>query len=303
MNDLSPQLKAYVLLTLTTLCWGMNAIFSKLAVGHIAPMQLVTFRWLGVVLLLLLFARKQIIKDWPVIRRRLPFLALMGSVGFTTFNAFFYVAAHTTSAINIGILQGAIPVFVLLGSFILFKHRVSPIQLCGVAITIIGVIIVASGGSWQKLQTLSFSEGDIYMLIACVFYAGYSIFLTKRPKASALSIFSVMATAAWLASLPLVAIETFQQGWQPPTQTGWMIVLLVSLLPSLVAQIFFIQGVGIIGPGRAGVFVNLVPVFASLMAVSFLGESFQLYHGLALSLVLGGIGLSEYGKRLPLNPQ
>ncbi|MFT5398767.1 MAG: drug/metabolite transporter (DMT)-like permease [Gammaproteobacteria bacterium] len=303
MNDQSPQLKAYVLLTLTTMCWGMNAIFSKLAVGHIAPMQLVTFRWLGVVLLLSLFARKKIIKDWPVIRRHLPFLALMGSVGFTTFNALFYVAAHTTSAINIGILQGAIPVFVLLGSFILFKHRVHPIQLCGVFITIVGVIIVASGGSLQKLQTLSFSKGDIYMLIACFFYAAYSIFLTKRPKASALSIFSVMATAAWLASLPLVAVETYQQGWQAPSQTGWIIVLLVALLPSLVAQIFFIQGVGLIGPGRAGVFVNLVPVFASLLAVSFLGESFQLYHGLALSLVLGGIGLSELGKKQPLNPR
>ena len=105
-----------------------------------------------------------------------------------------------------------------------------------------------------------------------------------------------MATVAWLVSLPLIAVETWQLGWQAPTANGWGLVLLVTLLPSLVAQIFFIQGVALIGPGRAGVFVNLVPVFASIMAVLFLNESFELYHALALALVLGGIWLSEIGK-------
>ena len=107
------HLRAYALLIVTTWCWGLNAIISRLAVGEISPMQLVTFRWLGVVLLLLIFARRQIIIDWPVLRRHLPFLFLMGSCGFTAFNALFYVAGHYTGAINIGILQGSIPIFVL----------------------------------------------------------------------------------------------------------------------------------------------------------------------------------------------
>ena len=295
----SHNLRAYLLLIITTLCWGLNAIISRLAVGEISPMQLVTVRWLGVVLILVVFARDNIVRDWPILRRHLPFLCLMGCCGFTVFNALFYVAGHHTSAINIGIIQGSIPIFVLLGSLLVFRHPISLIQGSGVAVTLLGVIIVASQGDLGELLAMSVNRGDLFMLIACFFYATYSVGLSRRPNVSALGFFAIVALVAWIASLPLIAIETYQQGWIAPTTTGWMLVLMVTLLPSLIAQIFFIQGVGLIGASRAGVFVNLVPVWASLMAVVFLHEVFQPYHALALLLVLGGIGISEIGKNRP----
>ena len=290
------HLRAYLLLLGTTLCWALNAIFSKLAVGEISPMQLVTFRWLGVVILLLVFARENIIRDWPVLRRHLPYLCLMGSCGFTAFNALFYVAAHHTSAINIGILQGSIPVYVLLGSWLIWRHKITGLQSLGVVITLIGVVIVASGGDWSALRSLTVNRGDLFMLIACFLYAAYSIGLSRKPNVSALGLFAIMATVAWLVSIPVVAIETYHQGWYTPTLTGWTIALLTALLPSLVAQTFFIKGVTLIGPGRASIFVNLVPVLASIMAVVFLRESFQEHHAVSLMLVLGGIWLSEAGR-------
>jgi drug/metabolite transporter (DMT)-like permease len=238
-------------------------------------------------------------RDWPVLRQHLPFLALMGGCGFTAFNALFYLAGHHTSAINIGILQGSIPIFVLLGSWLMMRHRISRLQVIGVVLTLFGVIIVASGGSPGELLNLALNRGDLFMLIACFFYAAYSIGLSHRPSVSALSLFAVMAAVAWLVSIPLVVIETWLLGWHWPSTNGWIIAGLVTLLPSLVAQIFFIQGVGLIGPGRAGVFVNLVPVFASVMAILFLGETFENHHALSLLLVLGGIGLSEIGRIRP----
>jgi drug/metabolite transporter (DMT)-like permease len=282
-----------------TLCWGLNANFSKLAVDQISPMQVVTFRWLGVVLILLLFARENIRRDWPILRRHLPFLALMGGCGFTVFNALFYVAGHHTSAINIGILQGAVPIFVLIGGYLAFGQRIRPIQAVGVTLTLIGVVIVASGGSLQALAALSINRGDIFMLIACLIYAVYSLGLSRGPKVSPLGLFAVMAFVAWLVSLPLVIGETWLLGWQPPTIRGWVIVALITLLPSLLAQLFFIFGVKLIGPARAGTFFNLVPVFASILAVVLLREVFEVYHALSLLLVLGGIWLSERGKPEP----
>ena len=290
------HLRAYLLLLGTTWCWGLNAIFSKLAVGEISPMQLVTFRWLGVVILLVIFARRHIIRDWPILRRHLPFLCLMGSCGFTAFNALFYAAGHHTSAINIGILQGSIPVYVLLGSWLIWRHRITALQGLGVLITMLGVVIVASGGDWNALQSLTVNRGDLFMLIACFLYAAYSIGLSRKPNVSALGLFAVMATVAWLVSIPVVAVETYHQGWQTPSPTGWTIALLTALLPSLVAQTFFIKGVAMIGPGRASIFVNLVPVLASIMAVVILHESFEIHHGISLMLVLGGIALSEAGR-------
>jgi len=292
----SNNLKAYILLIFTTGCWGANVIFGKVAVGEISPMLLVTLRWLAVLILLLLFARKHLVRDWPVLRNHLVFVSLMGSAGFTAFNALFYVAAHSTSAINIGILQGAIPVFVLLGTFTLYRSRITRLQACGVAVTLIGVAIVASGGDLVQLQSLSINPGDFFMLLACFFYAAYSIGLSRRPAVSALGLFTALAFVAFISSLPLLAIEVSNTGFKAPGLTGWIVVALVALLPSLIAQISFIHSVSLIGPARAGVFINLVPVFASIMAVVYLQESFEIFQAVALALVLGGIWLSEVGK-------
>ncbi len=289
--------RAYLLMVIVTWCWGCNAILSKIAVGEISPMMLVTLRWLGAVLLLISFARKYLVQDWHILRQHLIYIFFMGAVGFTGFNSLFYTAGHSTSAVNIGIIQGAIPVFVILGSFILLKIKISPVQVVGIVTTLVGVYVIATAGNLGQLLELSINQGDLVMLTACFLYAAYSVGLSRRPAASSLGLFTLIAIAAFISSLPMLAFEAYQQGLKIPTMTGWIVTLLAILLPSLVAQVLFIQSVGLIGPGRAGVFVNLVPVFASLMAVFFLGESFEIFHAVALTLVLGGIGLSELGKQ------
>ncbi len=288
--------RAYLLLTLTALCWGANAIFGRLAVGQVSPMALVTLRWLGALGLLVVFAHAQVRRDWPAIRQRLMFASAMGAICFTVFNALYYVAAHSTTAINIGIIQGAIPVFVLAGALAVDRAPVAGLQLAGVLVTLLGVVIVACGGEFARLATFTLNFGDLLMIAACAIYAGYTLALRRRPPVSALSLFTVMAAAAFLASLPLALTEAALGRFQWPTTTGWVILALVTLFPSFLAQIFFIQGVALIGPSRAGVFVNLVPVFASILALLVLNEPFQPFHALALCLVLGGIWLSERSK-------
>lgn len=289
--------RAYLFLTFTTLCWGGNAIFSRLAVGEVSPLALVSLRWMGVMLLLLIFARQNVRRDWAVLRPRLGFLFLLGALGFTGFNALFYIAAHTTTAVNIGILQGSIPVFVLVGALAFFKTPVTPFQIAGVSLTIVGVIIVGAGGSFDRLTALDFNFGDFLMILACLLYAGYTVALRFKPDVSALSFFTVLACAAFLATLPLLAGEILLGDFQAPTLKGWALIAAIAIFPSFLAQLSFINGVALIGPGRAGIFVNLVPIFASIMAVIFLNEPFEHYHGLALLLVLGGIGLAERGKK------
>lgn len=288
--------RAYLLLTFTALCWGANAVFGRMAVGEISPMALVTARWLGVFVLLALFAHRHVRRDWPVLRPHILAVAILGVLGFTSFNALFYVAAHYTTAVNIGILQGSTPMFILIGAFLAYRTRITGLQVAGVVLTMTGVVIVGSGGSLARLAALAVNFGDVLMIGACLLYAGYTVALRKRPPASALGLFAVMAFAAFVASLPLVAAEVALGLFQWPTGKGMIIVTLVTLFPSFLAQIFFIQGVTLIGPGRAGVFVNLVPVFASILAVVLLDEPFEVFHAVALGLVLGGIWLSERGK-------
>ena len=288
---------AYLLLTLTALCWGANAIFGRLAVGEVSPMALTMLRWLLVLALLGPLVQRQVRRDWPVLRRHLLFLATMGALGFTGFNAVYYVAAHYTPAVNIGIIQGSIPVFVLIGAFVAYRTRVTPLQVAGVVVTVLGVALVGTGGDLARIAALAINRGDLLMVVACLLYAGYTVALQRRPAVAALSLFTVLAAAALLASLPLVALEAASGQLQWPTTTGWIIAVLAVLFPSFAAQMFFIRGVELIGPGRAGVFINLVPVFASILAVAILRESFAAFQAIALGLVLGGIWLSEWGKR------
>jgi drug/metabolite transporter (DMT)-like permease len=102
-----------------------------------------------------------------------------------------------------------------------------------------------------------------------------------------------MAGAACVTSLPLVIAEGLMGQLRWPSLWGWLIILYIALLPSLLCQIFYIRGIELIGPGRASVFYNLVPVFGAVFSTILLGEPFAAYHVLALALVLGGIVVAE----------
>lgn len=295
--DARDSLRAYFFLAVTTLCFGMNANFGKLAVGEVSPMVMVLLRWVGTVTLLMIFFRRRFARDWPLLRPHWPFLVTMGVLGLTAFNALFYVAAHTTTALNMGILQGSIPMFVLAGAVALFGAPVRWLQIMGIVVTMAGVIIAAATGDLQRIINLEFQPGDVLMIIACVLYAGYSLMLRRCPRVDPLALFTLFAIGALVAAIPLPLAEAAMGRLQWPTPTGWLLVALVTIFPSFLAQVFFIKGVALIGPGRAGIFFNLIPIFAAAIAVLFLGEQFYAYHGIALGFVLGGIGLSEWAKR------
>jgi drug/metabolite transporter (DMT)-like permease len=285
--------RAYLLLTLTTLFWAGNVIAARIAVGEVSPMLLITLRWFGTVVLLLAIGGAKLRRDWPTLRQRLPYLAGMGVVGLTAFNALFYLAAHETTAVNIGILQGAMPVMVMLGSVALFRTKLGIQQLLGVTITMAGIVLVVSRGNLAVLAALEINQGDIFMLLASLFYAAYALGLRNRPQVSPVSVLTVISAAAAIATLPLAVAEGFMGRTVWPSADGWAVVAYVTVFPSVMSQLFFIKGVSLIGPARAGVFINLVPVFAAILAVAILGEAFRWYHFMALVLVLSGIWLAE----------
>lgn len=285
--------QAVLLLLLTMLMWAGNAVAGRLAVGEISPMAMTCLRWTIVCIFLLLTARKQVVEDWPELRRHLPMVMLMGALGFTSFNALFYLAAHHTTGLNMTILQGSIPVFTLIGAFIAFRTKVTGLQGVGVAMTLFGVLVIATKGHPEALSALAFNIGDIWLLIACVLYASFTVALRKRPKTSGFGFFAAMAVVAGITSLPLLAFEAYRGDLIWPTPKGMAILAYVAIFPSFLAQIFFMRGVELIGPGRAALFANLVPAFGAIMAVVVLGESFELYHAVSLALVLGGIMIAE----------
>ena len=287
------------MLILTTFCWGLNAVFARMAAGEISPMLLVSIRWLGTFILLVLFAGRTIMEGLPAIRQHMGYTFLMGLVGLGGFGTLIYYSAYYTTAVNIGIIQGAMPAIVLVGSCWFFRTSVNFIQIVGVAVTMLGVVFVSINGELEKLMSLSFNKGDLLMLIAVLLYGAYTVGLRRKHNLSSILLFASVVIWAFISTLPLTIYEFASGKTVWPDENVWIIIGLIVLLPSFLSQICFIASVKLIGPARSGVFVNLVPVFASFLAVQLLGEAFELYHGLSLLLVLSGIYIFE--KYKPLN--
>ena len=275
------------------LVWAGNVIASRWAPGQVSPQALTTLRWAFPCLILAGAAGRRILAEREGLRRAWLRVLLMGAVGYTLYASLFYAAGAHTSAVNIALLQGAIPVLVLLLNFLVRGQPVSLGQGIGVAATLVGAGIVATHGNLAALAALDLNRGDVMMLVACLLYAAYTVALAERPKVSGITFFAAMAAAALVTSLPPLAAEwaTGRLIW--PTATGWLIVVYVALGPSLVAQLTFLRAVEMIGPNRAGLFVNLVPIFGAGLAVVIAHEPFGRTDALALAFVIGGIVCAE----------
>ncbi|TPL70074.1 DMT family transporter [Mesorhizobium sp. B2-4-1] len=293
----------YMFLLLTTLLWGGNSVAGKLAVDHVSPMTLVFLRWVLAVAILLPIGWNALKRDWPVVRRHWFVLAALGASGFTLFNTIFYTALNYTTAINVSIEQAAMPILIIVANFIFFRVRVNWAQIAGVVLTIFGVILTACHGDPRRLLTLELNFGDAIMLVAVILYSGYSVGLRLKPAMQWQSLMLAMSLAALITSLPFFLWEIVAGKVIVPDARGWAVIVYTAIGASVVSQIFYIRGNELIGANRAGLFINLVPIFGTLLSVLIVGETFQLYQALALVLVLGGIALAEYSGRKAAMPR
>jgi drug/metabolite transporter (DMT)-like permease len=294
--------EAYLLLCFAMACWGANSVAGRLAVGQVSPMFITCFRWAAVSALLAPLIAPQLKAVAPELRAHWLKLFLMATCGLAAFNALFYVAAHHTTAVNISILQGSIPVYVAIGAVFLHRARVGVIQVAGLVATLVGVAVVATQGHPATLADFNLNIGDAMILIACFFYAGYTLALRNRPRVSALVLFATLAFLAFLTSLPLLAWEIADGSVQWPTLEGWALLAFIAIFPSFLSQIAYMRGVELIGPGRASLFTNFVPIFGAFFGVIILDEAFGLYHLVALFLVVAGILVAEMAGRAGSRP-
>ena len=283
----------HFLLTLTSIFWAFNTIAGRAAVGEVSPLLIVSLRWLFVSIILTFLCRNQLKEIWKILSQRIKWLIIMGLFGFTGFNSAYYIAAHDTIAINLGLVQGTMPAFIIIIAWVWLKDKINLTQFLGVLITFIAVLIVVSAGNLTILLNLELNKGDIVMIFACTLYAVYAVGLRKKPQIGALPLLTFFAYVAFVGSLPGLIYETYSNQLILPGLKGCIILGVIIIFPSFLAQIFFMKGVEKIGPARSGLYTNLVPVFSSILAVFLLGESFQFYHFLSLSMIFAGIYLFE----------
>lgn len=293
---LTVNIKAYLFLITASLAWGGNAVAGKLAVGHVSPLVFTCLRWALAFAIILPLAARALHHDRLLIKSNIHLLLAFGAIGFTGFNALLYLALHHTGAINVSIEQAGIPLMIFIGNYLIFRKPVFLSQIIGFVLTLVGVATTATHGDLLTLLSLDLNEGDALMLVAVLVYAMYTLSLRWKPAIHWKSMMAASAFGALLAAIPLAIYEFQINQALLPDFTGWLVILYTGLVPSLVAQVFYIWGVERIGPNRAGLFISFVPIFGTLLAVLFAGEIPHLYHTVSLVLVIAGIVVAEWFK-------
>ena len=279
----------YLLLTLVPLFWGGNAVVGRGMTEFISPITLAWTRWTVAFLLILPFALPSVRRDWQTIRSSWKMLLLLSLLGITIFNTLFYLALQTTQAINAALMQSAGPAVIVLLSWWWFGERTNQRQWLGLSLCFLGVGLVLFQGSWEVLQKFELVPGDLWLLPAVLAYASYTTLLRIKPAISLMSFLAVTFALGGSMLIPLMLLEWYWVGLpQGSLQLAWAVGY-VSIFPSILAFLFWNRGVELIGPNLGGLFINLVPVFASLLAIIFLGESFRWYHAGGMLLVLSGM--------------
>ncbi len=299
------RLGIYLLLILPPLFWAGNTVLARGVAELIPPVAMSFWRWTIALFVLLPFTWKQTLNDWPKIKQHWKIIFLLGLFGIASFNTLLYTAAHSTTAINIALTQSVMPVIIVLISFILFRDRIAFVQVFAIALCTLGAGYIVIHGDWQRLLQLKFVSGDLIMLLAVALYALYSVLLRKRPDIKPMSFLTTTFAVGVLILLPFYLWERQVSAPLELTQPVVISLLYVAFCPSILAYLFWNQGIHEIGANHAGLYINLIPLFASLLAVLFLGEHFQAYHMVGIVLITIGLllfnlqflrsrGLSDY---------
>ena len=287
----------WLLLIFSALVWGGNVVAARWAVGEVSPLVLVGLRWITVCTLITIFLRGRLRETLETLKPHWAWLLPMGVIGFTISNALLYEGARFTSGVNVAIIQGVLPVLVLAGARIVYGARAGVVRMTGVAVTMAGIVLIATEGEPARILDLQFNKGDILAFVSAALYAGFTLALRKRPPLSAMAFFIGLAFAALVSSVPAMAVEAMLGAAIWPGWQGGVVLLYVAVFTSIIGQICWIRAVEIIGPSRAGVYQNLVPEFGAILSVVVLRETFHWHHAASLALVLTGLFISELGKR------
>ncbi len=290
---------AYLLLSITALCWAGNFVVGRGIYEEVPPVALATIRWTGAFLIALPFAYRHLSRDWPAIKHHWVIVVTLGAVGVGTFNTLVYTGVNYTTAINGLIMNSASPVFMAMMAFVLFKERISTFQSFGIVVSIIGVLTIVSRGRFSSLGNLTFNIGDIYILAAFFVWAFYTVMLRLRPAIHELSFLTVTFFLAIFVNLPFLFLEMWSGRYLQlsPQSLGGLFYVIV--FPSLIAYLFYNRGIELIGANRGGAFLHVVPLFGAVMAMLFLGEKLEIFHIIGFITIIAGVVMTTKKPKKP----
>ena len=292
---MSKNYLAYSLLVFAAFCWSGNFIVGKYAyLFEVPPLTLNFLRWVSVWLILIPFTYKEIYKNLNYIKKNWIVISFMGIITISTFNSVVYLALTYTQVINAVLVLAAIPAVTIIISSLMKVDKTNIFQLVGLFLSIIGIGAIISNADFNKIFSLNFNKGDLWMLVCVLSWSLYSTLLKKHNfKFSQFTLIQLMVSVGIIFLIPQFFYEKSIGLDVNFNKAFFLILFYVVIFPALAAYYCWQKGVEIVGPNRATMFIQLMPLLSALLAIIIFQEKLELYHFLGASFILSGIYLSN----------
>ena len=287
--------KAYIMLVCATLFWAGNFMIGKFAfLTNIPPMSLVFYRWSLVWLILLPFTFKEIIKSKKIILKNLPLLLFLALTSVGLFNSFTYLSLVHTQVINASLFNTAIPAIIILLCFLFNIEKTNKYQILGLIISVLGILSIITKLNLEVILSLNFNKGDLIMIGGVITWGLYSSFLKRKTfTLPLLTLVHILCSLGLIFIFPQFIYE-FSQGQRIDFNIDLIYILIfLALFPSIGSYYCWAGAVSMIGANRAGIFLSLIPLFSTIMAIYFYNEQFQFFHLIGAILIIIGLFLSN----------
>lgn len=288
------NLLIYLKLFLTAVLWGGTFVAGRIVAQEVEPAA-GSFLRFAVASLLLVAMIWQVEGRLPIpSRKQMIPLLLLGMTGVAAYNIFFFLGLKIIPASRASLIVATNPVFIALGSALLFKDRLTSRRIAGIALCLTGAVIVISRGDIMALLSQGVGTGETFILGCIVSWVSYS--LIGRGVLKEISPLVAVAYACLIGTI-ILAVPAVLEGMIPAltgySLTSWLGILFLGILGTVVAFIWYYEGIKALGPTRAAVFINFVPVSGVLLGWLLLDETINISLVLGALLVIGGAWLTN----------
>ncbi len=273
-----------VSLLAATLFWAGNYVVGAAAVAELPPLSLVFLRWLLAVVPLLIIAQVIERPRWREVARAWPWLLVLSGFGLLGYNLLLYSALEHTTALNASLINAFNPALISLAAVVFLRQRLTPLAVLGILISLVGVLVVLTGGNPAAILTTGFGVGEI-----CV-WTGYTIAGRLAPPLPPITATAAQALITVVVLAPFVLITGGPV--LPSTARAGAALLFIAVFPSVLSYVLWNRALAVIRPARAGVFLNLITVFTAAFTI-ISGQSYSAAQVVGGLVVIGGVVLTN----------
>jgi len=285
----------YIKLFLVALFFGGTFIAGRIMAANLPPFTSAFLRFLLASFFLILFVFKKYGKFPRLNFPQFLLVIALGLTGVAGYNFLFFSGLKFITASRASMIISLNPSVITLLSILIFKDKFTKFKFIGIILSLTGALIVISQGNLQSILQGDIGWGELFILGCVVCWSSFTV-LGKIIMKDLKPIIAI--TYACLAGTLILILPTYQEGviqnFMQYNLEVWLSVFVLGFLGSALAFTWFYEGIDKIGPSRAGIFINFVPIFATLMGVLILHEKLSPSLVTGAIFVVSGVYLTNY---------